>query len=230
MMSGADSIDDVNVPRAGGTPRVFDEVYPPSTLGIFLREFTFGHANQLAAVGRAHMAALAQRTPLLPGIEERVLLDIDSLLRPVYGHQKPGASSGRAKIPRRSVDGMESPEDYQSSDECLTAHHEAGHAVAARICRGEVFEIDIALPPDGFTHYQEADADYAFVVYAGQWAQARALWTEETINEETLDGDGKGNWYSYAPRPPGGCRGTVAGRARRVLVAWIRHGDSFNGV
>jgi hypothetical protein len=28
-----------------------------------LREFTFGHANQLAAVGRAHMAALAQRAP-----------------------------------------------------------------------------------------------------------------------------------------------------------------------
>ena len=35
MMCGADSIDDVNVLRAGGTPRVFDEVYAPSTLGIF---------------------------------------------------------------------------------------------------------------------------------------------------------------------------------------------------
>ena len=53
MMCGADSIDDANVLRAGGTPRVFDEVYAPSTLGIFLREFTFGHANQLAAVARA---------------------------------------------------------------------------------------------------------------------------------------------------------------------------------
>jgi hypothetical protein len=36
MMCGADSIDDVNVLRAGGTPRVFDEVYAPSTLGILL--------------------------------------------------------------------------------------------------------------------------------------------------------------------------------------------------
>ena len=143
---------------------MFDEVYPPSTLGIFLREFTFGHASQLAAVGRAHLAALAQRTPQLPGIEKRVLLDIDSLLRPVYGHQKPSASFGQAKIPRHSVDGMESPEDYTSLDECLTAHHEAGHAVAARICRGEVFEINIALSPDGYTHHHEADADYAFVV------------------------------------------------------------------
>ena len=60
-----DCIDDVDVLRAGGTPRVFDEVYAPSTLGIFLREFTFGHANQLAAVHRQRLVALAQRVPLL---------------------------------------------------------------------------------------------------------------------------------------------------------------------
>ncbi|HZE17528.1 MAG TPA: IS1380 family transposase, partial [Mycobacterium sp.] len=103
MLSGADSIDDANVLRAGGTPRVFDEVYAPSTLGIFLREFTFGHTNQLAAVARAHLAALAQRTPLLPGIEQRAFLDIDSLLRPVYGHHKQGASFGHAKIASRAL-------------------------------------------------------------------------------------------------------------------------------
>jgi Transposase DDE domain group 1 len=103
MACGADSIDDVGVLRAGGTPRVFDEVYAPSTLGIFLREFTFGHANQLAAVGRAHLVALAQRTPLLPGIEQRAYLDIDSLLRPVYGATKQGASFGHAKIASRAL-------------------------------------------------------------------------------------------------------------------------------
>jgi hypothetical protein len=103
MACGADSIDDAGVLRAGGTPRVFDEVYAPSTLGIFLREFTFGHANQLAAVARAHLVALAQRTPLLPGIEERVFLDIDSLLRPVYGDTKQGASFGHAKIASRAL-------------------------------------------------------------------------------------------------------------------------------
>jgi len=103
MMCGADSIDDANVLRAGGTPRVFDEVYAPSTLGIFLREFTFGHANQLAAVQRQHLVALAQRVPLLPGIEQRVFLDIDSLLRPVYGHHKQGASFGHAKIAGRAL-------------------------------------------------------------------------------------------------------------------------------
>ncbi len=75
MMCGADSIDDGNALRADGTPRVFDEVYAPPTLGIFLREFTFGHANQLPAVARGHLVALARRTPLLPGVDERVFVD-----------------------------------------------------------------------------------------------------------------------------------------------------------
>ena len=47
--------------------------------------------------------ALAQRVPLLPGIEQRVFVDIDSLLRPVYGHQKQGASFGNAKIASRAL-------------------------------------------------------------------------------------------------------------------------------
>ncbi|EUA75377.1 transposase DDE domain group 1 family protein [Mycobacterium xenopi 4042] len=103
MMCGADSIDDANVLRAGGTPRVFNEVYAPSTLGIFLREFTFGHTKQLAAVAREHLIALAARTPLLAGADERMFLDIDSLLRPVYGHAKQGASFGHAKIASRAL-------------------------------------------------------------------------------------------------------------------------------
>ena len=93
MMCGADSIDDVNVLRAGGTPRVFDEVYAPSTLGILLREFTFGHANQLAAVAREHLAALAQRTPLLPGIERAG----------VFGHRLAAAPGLRAPQTGRLV-------------------------------------------------------------------------------------------------------------------------------
>lgn len=37
------------------------------------------------------------------GIEERAFIDIDSLLRPVYGHQKQGASFGHAKIASRAL-------------------------------------------------------------------------------------------------------------------------------
>jgi hypothetical protein len=71
----------------------------------------------------------------------------------------------------------------------LTAHHEAGHAVAADRCRREVFEILIDFP-GGFTRHQEAGGDYAFILYAGPWAQARAQWTKETIDTGTRDDDG----------------------------------------
>lgn len=40
---------------------------------------------------------------LLPGIAERALVDIDSLLRPVYGHAKEGASFGHTKISGKAV-------------------------------------------------------------------------------------------------------------------------------
>jgi Transposase DDE domain group 1 len=103
MACGADSIDDAGMLRAGGTPRVFNEVYAPSTLGIFLREFTFGHSKQLAAVARAHLVALAARTGLLAGADEQMFVDIDSLLRPVYGKAKQGASFGHAKIASRAL-------------------------------------------------------------------------------------------------------------------------------
>ena len=103
MACGADSIDDAGVLRAGGTPRVFNEVYAPSTLGIFLREFTFGHTKQLAAVARAHLLALAARTALLAGADDRMFVDIDSLLRPVYGKAKQGATFGHAKIASRAL-------------------------------------------------------------------------------------------------------------------------------
>ncbi|AHK36043.1 hypothetical protein Pd630_LPD16084 (plasmid) [Rhodococcus opacus PD630] len=42
MVAGADSIDDMALLRHGAMPTVFDHPYAPSTLGSFLREFTFG--------------------------------------------------------------------------------------------------------------------------------------------------------------------------------------------
>ena len=55
MVLGADSIDDTDVLRAGRTRRLLGGWIPaPSTLGTFLRAFTFGHVRQLdALLGRA---------------------------------------------------------------------------------------------------------------------------------------------------------------------------------
>lgn len=54
--------------------------------------FTYGHTRQLASAAREHLVPLAGHTPCLAGIEQRCLVDIDSLLRPVYGHTKAGAN------------------------------------------------------------------------------------------------------------------------------------------
>ncbi|MGB8254753.1 MAG: IS1380 family transposase, partial [Pseudonocardiaceae bacterium] len=74
-----------------------------SLLARLLREFTFGHTKQLASAARTHLVALAERTPILTGADQRVFCDIDSLLRPVYGHAKQGASYGHTKIAGRQV-------------------------------------------------------------------------------------------------------------------------------
>nr|WP_202897522.1 IS1380 family transposase [Actinopolymorpha pittospori] len=103
MAAGADCIDDLDVIRSGGMRRLFGGVYAPATLGQFLREFTHGHTLQLASVARAHLVNLVQASGLLPGIEDQVFIDIDSLLRPVYGHAKQGASFGHTKIAGRQV-------------------------------------------------------------------------------------------------------------------------------
>jgi hypothetical protein len=83
--------------------RLFTGVYAPTTLGTLLREFTGGHVRQLQAVQSRHLLALADRTSLLDGIAERAFVDIDSLLRPVYGHAKQGASFGHTKIAGKQV-------------------------------------------------------------------------------------------------------------------------------
>ena len=65
MCSGADSIDDLDMLRAGGMPILFDGVYAPSTLGTLLREFSFGHARQLESVLREHLCALTAHLSLI---------------------------------------------------------------------------------------------------------------------------------------------------------------------
>jgi hypothetical protein len=98
MATGADSIDDLDVLRHGGMAGVFASVYAPSTLGSFLRFFTWGHALQLEAAARDLLAALAARTPLLPDAATVAYVDVDSLLRRVYGSAKQGAAFGHAKV------------------------------------------------------------------------------------------------------------------------------------
>ncbi len=103
MCAGADYIDDVDLVRAGGMKSLFERVYAPSTVGTLLREFTFGYARQLDSVLAEHLGGLCERVDLLPGAQVRAFIDIDSLVRPVYGHHQQGASYGHTKIAGKQV-------------------------------------------------------------------------------------------------------------------------------
>jgi hypothetical protein len=94
MVAGADSISDMDLLRHGGMNRVFDGVRAPSTLGTFLRRFTFGHVRQLDAVAARLLARLAAATPLLPGAQRWMFCDIDDTVRQTYGYAKQGAGRG----------------------------------------------------------------------------------------------------------------------------------------
>jgi hypothetical protein len=63
-------------------------------LGSFLRLFTFGHVRQLDAVAARLLAALTRAVPVLPDVEQLVLVDIDDTVRQTYGYAKQGAGRG----------------------------------------------------------------------------------------------------------------------------------------
>jgi hypothetical protein len=98
MIAGADSIDDMDLLRHGAMPALFGGIRAPSTLGSFLRAFTWGNVLQLDQVSRLLLADLARRAPLLPGKDVLAFIDIDSMQKRVYGHKKHGAAFGHTKI------------------------------------------------------------------------------------------------------------------------------------
>jgi len=93
MLLGADCIDDCDVLRAGRTEAVLGhKAMAPSTLGTFLRSFTFGHVRQLDRV----LGLLLRRAWAAgagPGAE-RLVIDVDSFIGEVHGHAKQGAGYG----------------------------------------------------------------------------------------------------------------------------------------
>jgi Transposase DDE domain group 1 len=103
MIAGADSIDDMDLLRHGAMPALFGGIRAPSTLGSFLRSFTWGNVLQLEKVSRLLLADLARRAPLLPGKDTVAFLDIDSMQKRVYGHHKHGAAFGHTKIQGKSL-------------------------------------------------------------------------------------------------------------------------------
>jgi hypothetical protein len=96
MLLGADCIDDCEVLRAGRTRRLLGGWLPaPSTLGTFLRAFTFGHVRQLDRVLDQALRR-AWRAGAGPG-EDRLVVDVDSFIGEVCGYKKQGVGFGYTK-------------------------------------------------------------------------------------------------------------------------------------
>jgi hypothetical protein len=93
MAAGATHIDHVDMLRAGATQQVLPfRVMAPSTIGTFLRSFTFGYVRQLDAVA-ARLLANAWAVGAGPGTGDLVI-DLDSTICEVHGHAKQGAEYG----------------------------------------------------------------------------------------------------------------------------------------
>jgi hypothetical protein len=93
MALGADCIDDCDVLRSGQTRAVLGHgVSAPSTLGTFLRAFTFGHVRQLDRV-LAESLCRAWAAGAGPG-DDQLVVDVDSFVGEVYGYDKQGAGYG----------------------------------------------------------------------------------------------------------------------------------------
>ena len=93
MVAGADCIDDVELLRSGSTGSVLGhQVMAPSTVGIFLRAFTFGHVRQLDKV-TGELLTRAWAAGAGPG-DGPVTVDVDSTICEVHGYHKQGACYG----------------------------------------------------------------------------------------------------------------------------------------
>jgi hypothetical protein len=98
MLAGADSIDQMNVLRAGSTGLVLGHrVMASSTLGTFSRAFTLGHVRQLDHVLDQALVR-AWESGAGPG-ELPLVIDVDSFIGEVHGEQKQGASYGYTRSP-----------------------------------------------------------------------------------------------------------------------------------
>jgi hypothetical protein len=96
MLAGATHIDHVDLLRAGDTQSVLPfKVMAPSTVGTFLRTFTFAFVRQLDAVA-SRLLTRAWDLGAGPG-DGDLVIDLDSTICEVHGHAKHGAAYGYTK-------------------------------------------------------------------------------------------------------------------------------------
>jgi len=94
MLTGAYSIDDLGVLRAGATARLLGSAKAPSTVGTWLRSFTYGHVRQLDAIARQLLLLCWAAGAGPHRLDELLYLDLDSAIIETHGLAKRGAFFG----------------------------------------------------------------------------------------------------------------------------------------
>jgi hypothetical protein len=97
LIAGGDCIDDTDLLRAGATGQVLGhQVMAPSTVGSWLRRFTFGHVRQLDRVTELALTR-AWQAGAGPG-DAPMFIDMDSTICEVHGYDKQGAAFGYTRV------------------------------------------------------------------------------------------------------------------------------------
>jgi Transposase DDE domain group 1 len=95
VLAQADSIDGCEVLRSGSTAAVLGHVVlAPSTIGTFLRSFSWGHARQLDAVAGEALVRAWQSGGGPPDRGGPFTIDLDSSIHETYGFHKEGGIRG----------------------------------------------------------------------------------------------------------------------------------------
>lgn len=101
------------------TAALFTGRYAPSTLGSFLRAFTFGHVRQLDAIASRTLTSLSTQTPLITHGNPDGYVDVDDTIVEVLGHQKQGSGYGYSGV--RGLDAILTTVSTPASAPIITA-------------------------------------------------------------------------------------------------------------
>jgi hypothetical protein len=158
MLAGADSIDDVDILRAGAAPELFDQIRAPSTIGTWLRGFNWASVRMLDAVSRGVLAR-AWQAGLGPELDDDLTIDLDSTVCQVYGvTAKQGAKFGYTKV--RGYHPLLAT--LAGTNEVLHARMRGGNAGSARGAASLVRETISRVRDAGATGALTLRADSAF--------------------------------------------------------------------
>jgi hypothetical protein len=171
ILAGGDSIDDLDVLRAGATPGLFDCLRAPSTVGSWLRGFTWPNIRELDAVSRALLARLWSAGAGPADLTGPLTIDLDSTIVEVYGRAKQGAAFGYTKVrgyhPQLAT--------CAQTGQVLFARLRGGSAGSARGAKTFLTETVSRVRDAGAAGQLSVRADSAFY-------SAAVLWTARKLN------------------------------------------------